>query len=226
MSMFSRAIGRDKKKNQTRDKNAAALAQQNAPGGVLDNQRKIDVQAGTDLAGGNTATDTALARTTAFDPTAAIQRYANAQWDTAINDPTKGLKRQLTDLGGRSVGAGRLDTGFYDADQGDVISNVMRGYGNSVASTAVTGAGMEQANNATLYGEGADKTTQGLDLLTGRYNEQQTTAADKAARARSKKRGIGSAIGGLLGGVAGGFFGGPQGASTGYGLGAGIGGGF
>jgi hypothetical protein len=221
--MFSRAIGRDKAKNKARDKVAA---QQNAPGGVLNFQKQIDT-AGTDATGrGTTAQDQYLKTAQNFDPTASIQKYANAQWDTAMNDPTQGLKRQLSDLGGKSVAAGRLDTGFYDQDQGDIINNVTRGYGNAVASTAVDATRMSQQNNQDLGSYGERQSGVGLDVAGGRYNELQQKAKDDADRARAKKRGIGSAIGGVIGGVGGFLAGGPAGAQAGYGAGSAIGGGF
>lgn len=223
MSIFSRVIGRDAAKRKSQQKVAA---QQNAPGGILNFEGQID-KAGTGAtASGTAAQDQYLKTAQAFDPTSAIQKYAGAQWDTAINDPTQGLKRQLSDLGGKSVGAGRLDTGFYDEDQGDIIKDTMRGYGNSVASTAVRGAEMGQQNNQDLGAYGERQSQLGLDVAGERYSQLQNNAAEKAARARGKKRGIGSAIGGVLGGVGGFFAGGPAGAMSGAKLGSDIGGGF
>jgi len=223
MSIFSRAIGSDARKNAARSK---VLAQQNAPGGVLNFQGQVDKAGAGATAAGTEAQDQYRKTAEGFDPTAAIQKYAGAQWDQAINDPTQGLKRQLSDLGGKAVGAGRLDTGFYDADQGDVINNVTKTFGNQVASTAVDAAKMGQENNQNLGAYGERQSQLGLDVAGSRYSELQQKAADDAARARSKKRGIGSMIGGVLGAGAGFFTGGPAGIGTGYKIGSTIGGGF
>jgi hypothetical protein len=223
MSIFSRAIGHDKAKNKARDKVAA---QQNAPGGVLNFQKQIDTAGAGATASGTAAQDQYLKTAQGFDPTAAIQKYAGAQWDQAINDPNQGLKRQLSDLGGRAVGAGRLDTGFYDQDQGQVINDVTKTFGNQVAGTAVEGAKMGQENNQNLGAYGERQSQLGLDVAGSRYSELQQKAADDAARARSKKRGIGGMIGGALGAGAGFLTGGPAGIATGYKIGSSIGGGF
>lgn len=164
-------------------------------------------------------------RTAAFDPNAAIQRYAKGAWDTVMNDPVSGLKRSLSDLRGSAVGAGRLDTGFFDQDQGDVINNATRGFQNSLASTAVQGANMEQRNNAEILGYGTDKTNQYLDLLTAEREQQTNDARDKAERQRRKKRGIGSLIGGAIGAVGGSFIPGV-GTAAGWGIGSQAGGSF
>lgn len=223
MSMFSRAIGHDRRKNAAR---AKTLAQQNAPGGVLNFQNQIDT-AGTAATGrGEEAQNQYLKTAEGFDPTASIQKYASAQWDTAMNDPVSGLKRQLSNLSGVATGAGRLDTGFYDQDQGDVINNVTKGYANSVASTALEGTRMAQENNQNLGSYGERQSGLGLDVAGARYSELQAKAEEKAARARSKKRGIGSAIGGLIGGGIGLVTGGPAGMAGGYKAGSAIGGGF
>lgn len=225
MSWLSKAVGRERMRGNTARRNATTLAQQKAQGGVLDFQNQIDT-AGRDAGTrGKSAQDQYLKEAQGFDPTAAIQKYASAQWDTAINDPTQGLKRQLTDLKGASVGAGRLDTGFFDADQGDIIKDVTRGYGNSVASTALRGAEMGQQNSQALGSYGERQTGEATDIAGERYSELQNNAADKAERRRAKKRGIGSAIGSVIGaGI--GSFGGPQGASVGAGIGSSVGGGF
>ena len=220
MSWASKLSGHDARK---RKKQTKVLAQQKAPGGVLDFQSQIDTAGATATGRGEGAQDQYLATAKAFDPTAAIQKYASAQWDQAVNDPDSGMKRQLSDLGGRSVGAGRLDTGFYDQDQGQVFRDTTKTFGNQVASTAVTAAQMGQENNQNLGEYGERQSGLGLDVAGSRYDELQQNAKDKAERARAKKRGIGQAIGGVVGGIAGTFAGDPL---TGAKIGADIGGGF
>lgn len=174
---------------------------------------------------GSEAEATGYGRTAAFDPNAAVARYAKGAWDTVMNDPVSGLKRSLADLRGNAVGGGRLDTGFFDQDTGDVVTNATRGFQNSLAGTAVTAAGMQQNNNAALLGYGQNKTNQYLDLLTANREQQTQDAREKAARKRQKKRGIGSLIGGVIGAVGGSFIPGV-GTAGGFGVGSTIGGGF
>lgn len=174
---------------------------------------------------GSAAEGEGYARTSNFDPSAAIAKYATGAWDTVLNDPVSGLKRSLSDLRGSAVGAGRLDTGFFDQDTGDVINNATRGFQNSLASTAVTGARMQQENNASLLGYGQNKTNQYLDLLTANREQQTQDAREKAERKRKKKRGIGSLIGGAIGAIGGSFIPGV-GTAAGWGLGSAAGGSF
>src|SRR5688572_13081478 len=68
----------------------------------------------------NTATDAYLDKATNFDAGASFKEFA----DGAYGSFQTNLGKELRNLAGRSVGAGRLDTGFFDEDQGQVITDL------------------------------------------------------------------------------------------------------
>lgn len=144
----------------------------------------------------------------AFDPGAAFQRYqagALSQTQTALNE-------QLMKLAG-DEGAGRLHTGFYDEDQGEVARKIYGDYNDRMQQAALQTAGMQEQHlgNAAQMGMALRNRYLGLagDAYNRLYDEQQN------------KRGGG--IGGILGGIAGigvGSILGPLGSAVGSKLGA------
>lgn len=174
---------------------------------------------------GASAENEYLSRARSFDPSASISKYASSMWDNAVNDPISGLKKSLSDLRGGAVGAGRLDTGFFDEDQGTVMHGAVRDYNNMIGRTAIEGTRMEQENTAGIGAYGERKTNQYLDLMTADRDKLENDAREKAERKRKKKRGIGSLIGGAVGAVAGSFIPGV-GTMAGWGAGSAVGGGF
>lgn len=157
-----------------------------------------------------------------FDPTAAINKYAQGTWASMKGGPG-GLDESLAKLKGSSVGGGRLDTGFFDQDTGDLYRKTVDDYGNAMARTSVEGAKMGMENTAAMGDFGAEQTDMSLRLGAGRATQLINDAREKAERKRKKKRGIGGLIGGAVGAVAGGFAGDPF---TGWQLGSAAGGAF
>lgn len=188
------------------------------------NARNNAAMTGAGAAAGTANTDY-FNRLESFDPSASIFKYASSAWDQAVNDPVSGLKRSLSDLRGGAVGAGRLDTGFFDQDQGDVIQNTTKNFQDVLGKTAIEGTRMQQANTQAIGEYGANQQNQYLDLLTAQREQQMNDARAKAERQRKKKHGIGSLIGTVLGGAVGSFIPGI-GTAAGAGIGGQVGGGF
>lgn len=174
-----------------------------------------DTMAGNAEAAGDTANDAFLTRATQFDPTAAYQRYARGAWGS-ISDA---LGDQLRNLRDQSVGAGRLDTGFYDEDTGKIYKTATDQLSRALASGALQATGQD-LQNTSLLGQYAGSTLDRAgDLNTALFDEKQ---AEENAR-KKRSGGIGSAIGSLIGGVAGTFLG-PIGGGLGAKVGGAIGG--
>ncbi len=145
-----------------------------------------------------------------YDASGALDRYARGAWGSVA----EGLRNTLADTRGRSVGAGRFDSGYLDEDQGQVI----RGVGNDLS------------NNIAMQSMNAERLTQdvrgrGEEALWGRTEQAMNDDRERAARKRQGKRGIFGAIGTILGGAVG-SIGGPAGAAIGGKIGGSIGGAF
>lgn len=146
-----------------------------------------------------------------FDPSSYLNTYAQGAWGS-ISDA---LKNQLTTLKGQSVGAGRLNTGFYDEDNGAVINQATKQFNDSIAQQSMGALNAKQRATDTY-----------ADLLTGRREELENDYRSAEERKRKNKSGIGGAIGGVLGGTVGSIFPGVgtwAGAALGSGLGSAIG---
>lgn len=165
---------------------------------------------------GSDATSTYLQRAKSFDPTAAVQQYAQGAWGS-ISD---GLKRSIADQRGAEVGAGRFDSGFNDEDTQGVYRTATNQLANSVAQQSVAAAGLGLQNNEDL-GRFAQSTTQDANDLLASEREYQANLAEQKKKNRGAK---GSAIGGALGTGVGAFFGGPLGAGIGGSIGSALGG--
>src|SRR6476661_653418 len=111
---------------------------------------------------GSQASGAGVAGLLNFDPTDAIRTYAGAQWDQAQT----GMKQELADLAGSAAGNGRLDTGFFNVDRGDVYRRTVADFNNRVASTAVEAAGMQQNNYRSLIGAGQDYSGTAADIAS------------------------------------------------------------
>lgn len=145
-----------------------------------------DVSSGLDsLAAGAQGSKSALSGFSAsgFDAGAALKTYA----DGATSDFFKQQKISLDALRGSSVGAGRLDTGFFDKDQGDVIEELGRGYTSDIAKQAVAAAQItasshdaaDATNERALEGQDSNKTAEG-NLALGALNDSATLRFNKA----------------------------------------------
>lgn len=143
-----------------------------------------------------------------FDPSQAMSEYAGG----ALSDMDATVKRRLTDLRRDAGAQGRLETGMFDEDQGDVITEVARGTSSDLARQATTLAGFK--NDATMAG---DRTRLGaldagasgrvglagqagnyassaggnyMDALVGGMNNEQNKANASAEQAENRRRGI------------------------------------
>lgn len=141
-----------------------------------------------------------------FDPGAAFKEYTEG----ATRGAKGYLGEELEKLAGTSSAQGRLNTGFYDQDQGELVRNVYGDLNNTIAGAALQTAGMEQSRRGQLLDYGADRTNRYLDLVSG--NNDRLTAKRNAEAAKKKKGGI---LGGLVGGAIGFATGGPAGAAAG-----------
>lgn len=133
---------------------------------------------------GDAATQAYLSRAGSFDPTTAINTYARGAWDQA----STGMRDELRKLKGSAVGSGRLNTGFFDEDQGEVYKNTVADFNNRIAQTAVTGAGMQLQNNAGLANFASDRTNMFADLLASRREQVENDARAAAAAKKKKKK--------------------------------------
>lgn len=93
---------------------------------------------GADLTKLASATGGMTGDATGFDAGAAYNTYAQG----AISDLMQNQKLALKDVASKSVGAGRLNTGLFDQDQGSVIQELSRGATSDLAEQAVNAAGI------------------------------------------------------------------------------------
>lgn len=159
---------------------------------------------------GNRASNAYLGQAMSFDARKGLNQWATG----AASDYNTNLRQTLGDLAGASVGQGRLDTGFYDQDAGNVIRSSSREFANALAAQSMNAQGQQMANTAQLGAFGTNARDTGYDMDYGaldRYDMEST--ANKQAKAA--KPGFGSMLGGALGMGLGSMFGG---------LGAGLGG--
>lgn len=146
---------------------------------------------------GQQATEDYLDRARAFDARAGLNEWASGAFSMLSGD----LNRTLGDMAGQATGAGRLNTGFFDEDRGQVIQNVMRDFSQALAQQAMAAQGMQLQNDQALGAYGQRMTETGMEGLQARREEQINNERERAARRRAR----GAAIGGLLGQVAGSF---------------------
>lgn len=176
---------------------------------------------------GSDATADYYKRISSFDPTAAVNKYASGAWAAAKGGPG-GFDDTLARLKGEAAGGGRLNSGFYDQDVGDLYRKTVSDYSAGLDKTALDATRMQMVNNEAIGQFGQDETGLNLELGSGRAEQLINDAREKAARRRQRKRGIGGLIGGVAGGV-GGFVlsgGNPAGAFEGWKLGSAAGGSF
>ncbi|MDZ7418780.1 MAG: hypothetical protein ONB52_21865 [candidate division KSB1 bacterium] len=112
-----------------------------------------------------------------FDPSAALRQYAMGTY----GEFSRQLGRALEQLRGQAVGAGRLDTGFYDADQGRLITDLASRYQDLLAARAMEAAEMDFRKRQLLGARAAEFANRYMDLLAGGLDRE--TAA-RAARAQ------------------------------------------
>lgn len=127
-----------------------------------------------------------------FDPNQAFQTYAKSAWDQS----SEGLAKQLDALSERSAAAGRIGTGFFDKDQGQVVRDVMRDYDNTISSAALNTANMDLSRRGALLNYGAQQQGRGDALDSQVYNNIEDRRRYDASR---KSGGLAGAIKGAAG---------------------------
>lgn len=137
----------------------------------------------------------------AFDPQQALNQYSEG----AISNFHTQLSKELAGLKDSEAGGGRLNSGFFDEDQGKVATDLGTQLQSDLNQHALETAGMRQQQIAQRgqYAQGANQDYN--DLLSGELDRQQ--AADNAKRQQK---------GSLLGAgatIAGTIFGGPIGGA-------------
>ena len=182
----------------------------------------VDATGANALDTGERATGDYLSRAENFDASKALNTWAQGAYGTISTQLTK----RLRDLSGQAVGAGRLNTGFYDEDQGQVIRGAQQDFSNALAGEALGAASLQSSSDRALGQFGQQQTEMGLDVAQSRREEMINAQREQQARERQRKRGIGSLIGGALGAGGGFILGGPKGAMTGWNIGRSVGGSF
>ncbi len=159
----------------------------------------------------------ALDRLTNFDARGSLEGFTRG----AADQSRMKFRDDLRDLKGSSVRNGRLNTGFFDEDAGELALDSERNLNNLISQQSIQALGMQQTNDARLLGAGENQQQQYLDLLSGGLDREQ---AEKNRQEQRRSSMWGSLA--QLGGTAIGFLaGGPLGAGIGGKLGGMIGGG-
>jgi hypothetical protein len=174
-------------------------------------QTQYDQATRTAGTAGQTAGSYYLGRATTFDPYAAAERSAQGQFGsfrTALN-------RDLSTLRGQQVGMGRLNSGWAQSGEDELVTHGLEDLNNRIAANSLAAAGLDEQNFSNVGNYGLAQTGMYNDLLSGKLDRDQAAANAKRARR-----------GGLLGGlgaVAGLALGGPEGAAVGQAAGQGLG---
>lgn len=122
----------------------------------------------------------------AFDPSQAFQSYYGGVLDETKN----ALGDALDQLTGRSVGAGRLQTGFFDRDAGDTVRRYLSDATAQGRQAALQTTGMRQQQLSGLLDFGQQARNRYLDLLSGNF--------DRQTGIQNSKYGFGDAVGDVL----------------------------
>lgn len=138
----------------------------------------------------DTAQDYYLEGAMGFDPTASLQRYGEA----AYSGFERNLGEEMTDLRGRAVGAGRLNTGFQTEDEDRVVTDLGERYQDALAGQSLYATSLEQRNLEGVGAYGAGQQNTYLDLISGQMDRE-------TAEKNAKKKLLGSVLGGLFGGA-------------------------
>lgn len=147
-----------------------------------------DERAGADME------DTAWEGMRDFDPDAAFRTSAEG----AMGDFRREMSDQLRDLTGSAVGAGRLNTGFFDEDRGEVATRLGGQFQDRLAQGAMQTAGMRQQQLGQMGQMAGQRQNRYLELLTGKMDRD---TGNENAR-RDRRTGLLSAGAGLLGSAA------------------------
>jgi hypothetical protein len=107
-------------------------------------------------------------RYNAWDPNQAFKEYAGGAWKAVQSD----FADNLESLASKAAGMGRLNTGFYDRDQGELTQRTMQDYQNRIAQGAMQTAGMAQQQRRDLLNYGQQQQNSYIDLLTGQWDRE------------------------------------------------------
>jgi hypothetical protein len=152
-----------------------------------------------------------LRRARSYDPQESFERSAGA----ARAGYREQLQRDLRDEEGAAVGAGRLDTGFYDEDRGEVMRRSDESFNRELAGMALNTEGLRLRNQEGLGQYSQFASNRYLDLMAGGLDRAEAEAEAK----RRRGGGFGRFLGTVAGGVGGFLVGGPAGAAAGAGVG-------
>ena len=162
----------------------------------------------------------------AADLPGAIDRVRNYNAQGALDTYTRAatdrsqlaFRNNLRDLKGSEVRNGRLNTGFFDEDVGQLALDSNRQLNDQIGSRALEASQMQQTNDARYLGAAEQQQQQYFDLLTGGLDREQ---AEKNRQSQQRSSLLGSLA--SLGGTAIGFLaGGPPGAGVGGSVGGNI----
>lgn len=128
-----------------------------------------------------------------YDPMASVQQYGQAAGAQANTY----LTQELDKLRGSAVGAGRLDTGFYDSDQGDLVKSVHQDLNEKLAMQGVNAAGLQLQQYGQMGNWAGQQQQQYYDLLTGQLDRDTSERNAKRAASAAKWQAVGSAVGGI-----------------------------
>ena len=138
---------------------------------------------------GQAAEDSYYGRALAFDPMRSVERYARGAGDIART----GFREELRDLRGDAVGRGRLDTGFFDEDVGDLWKDTQRDLNSRIAMQATEAAGLELRNNEGIGQYGANVQDRYRDMLA--VIRARQTAENNVRRSRRPLAWLGRNLG-------------------------------
>lgn len=159
-------------------------------------------QLGGEVPGAQAGEEAATAAATNFNAQDATDRVLGA----AQNRLSETMGRELETLAGRSAGMGRLDTGFWDLDQGDVVRSVAQDFTNTANSTALQVAGMQQGQTQFNQRAAADRRDRSYDLMFGGW-DQYRADVKRWDKQNASKGWFSKLAGGALGVVTGGLAG-------------------
>jgi hypothetical protein len=128
-----------------------------------------------------------------YNPQQAVNTYAQGAWGSI----SEALKQNLAAEEGAAVGAGRLNTGFYDQDRGEIYGRATGQLTNAIAQQSLGAEGLRLRG---MEDSG--------DLLTSQYESAENDRREEEQRKRKNRSGLAGAIGTGLGYLAGGPVGG------------------
>jgi len=168
--------------------------------------QEFDRQGARDRSVGTQAEDDYLARARGFDARKGASEAARGYF----NQFGDKLNKMIRNLRGAQVGSGRLDTGFGNEDQDELIQGGIRDLNDTLATNALQAESLNLRNTEGLGGFGERTTGRYLDILGG--NRDAAMMDEEARRAQEAKKksglfGLIGRVGGSLLGPAGGVLG-------------------